>query len=90
MTDYEDIEEQENERLGELTNYGLSDPNTERLAYSRCVACNAPFYPYWRKEHQRFEDMCNICLAKAFDCGRIIGDDEELTEITDTGETDDY
>lgn len=41
-------------------------------AYARCKACDAQFFPKWRKDIQEFEDLCDDCLGKIH-----VGDDED-------------
>lgn len=34
-------------------------------SYSRCKACNIPFYPRYIPRRQTFEELCTVCLSIA-------------------------
>jgi hypothetical protein len=37
----------------------------EDIGIARCKACDTPFHPSWRKELNKFEDLCYTCLPIA-------------------------
>ena len=55
--------------------------NLDDLAYARCKACDASFYPQWRPARQAFEELCPACLKAAFVLDYYDEDEEYLNSL---------
>lgn len=57
--------------------------NLDDLAYARCKACNAQFYPKWRPRLKEFESLCPTCIQAASMVDYYDSDEEYIQSIID-------